>query len=61
MMQVKVIYEDEAVLPVKERIAQLDTEQLFFVEQFIRRTKAERKQEIFQQWQNTLHNLVEKT
>lgn len=60
-MQVKVIYEDEAVLPVKERIAQLDTEQLFFVEQFIRRTKAERKQEIFQQWQNTLHNLVEKT
>ena len=59
-MQVKVIYEDEAVLPVKERIAQLDTEQLFFVEQFIRRTKAERKQEIFQQWQSTLHNLVEK-
>ncbi|MBR5318388.1 MAG: hypothetical protein IKU46_02190 [Peptococcaceae bacterium] len=60
-MQVKVIYEDEAVLPVKERIAQLDTEQLFFVEQFIRRTKAERKQEVFQQWQSTLHNLVEKT
>ena len=60
-MQVKVIYEDEAVLPVKERIAQLDTEQLFFVEQFIRRTKAERKQKVFQQWQSTLHNLVEKT
>ena len=60
-MQVKVIYEDEAVLPVKERIAQLDTEQRFFVEQFIRRTKAERKQEVFQQWQSTLHNLVEKT
>lgn len=60
-MQVKVIYEDEAVLPVKERIAQLDTEQLFFVEQFIRRTKAERKQEVFQQWQSMLHNLVEKT
>ena len=60
-MQVKVIYEDEAVLPVKERIAQLDTEQLFFVEQFIRRTTAERKQEVFQLWQSTLHNLVEKT
>ncbi len=59
-MQVKVIYEDDAVLSVKALIAQLDTEQLFFVEQFIRRTKAERKQEVFQQWQTTLSTLINK-
>ncbi|MBE6113012.1 MAG: hypothetical protein E7195_08380 [Peptococcaceae bacterium] len=60
-MQIKVIYEDEAVLPVKEQIAQLDTEQLFFIEQFIRQIRITRKQEVFQQWQHTLHNLVNNT
>ncbi len=53
-MQIKVIYEDEAVLPVKEQIAKLDTDQLFFVEQFIRQLRTARKEEIFQQWLNTL-------
>lgn len=57
-MQVKVIYEDDAVLTVKEQLARLDTEQLFFVEQFIRQTKISRKQAVFQQWKNTLHDLV---
>lgn len=60
-MQIKVIYEDEAVLPVKEQIAQLDTEQLFFIEQFIRQIRITRKQKVFQQWQHTLHNLVNNT
>ncbi len=59
-MQIKVIYEEEAVLPVKELIAQLDNQQLFFVEQFIKQQKQQRKQEIFQQWQTTLQQLVNK-
>jgi len=59
-MQIKVIYEEEAVLPVKELIAQLDSQQLFFVEQFIKQQKQQRKQEIFQQWQTTLQQLVNK-
>ena len=43
-MQIKIIYEDEAVLPVKELIGQLDSQQLFFVEQFIKQQKQQRKQ-----------------
>ena len=58
-MQIKVIYEDAAVLPIKELIAQLDTQQLFFVEQFIQQKKLQRKQEVFQQWQIALQNLVD--
>ena len=60
-MQVKVIYEDDAVLPVKELIAQLDTNQLFFIEQCIKREKAERQRKIFDQWQNILHTLINQT
>ena len=52
-MQIKIIYEDEAVLPVKELIGQLDSQQLFFIEYFIKQQKQQRKQEIFQQWQTT--------
>ncbi len=59
-MQIKAIYEDEAVLPIKELISQLDNQQLFFVERFIQQKKQQRKQEIFQQWQNTLNSLVKK-
>lgn len=57
-MQIKVIYEDDAVLPVKAQIAQLDTQQLYFVERCIQQTKQQRKQEIFQQWQAVLQQLV---
>ena len=60
MMQIKVIYEDNAVLPIKELIAQLDTQQLFFVEKFIQQKRMQQKQEIFQQWQITLDSLVKK-
>lgn len=59
-MQIKIIYEDEAVLPVKKLIGQLDSQQLFFVEQFIKQQKQQRKQEIFQQWQAALNHLVNK-
>ncbi len=57
-MQIKVIYEADAVLPVKEMIAQLDTQQLYFIERYIQQTKQQRKQEVFQQWQAALQQLV---
>lgn len=57
-MQIKVIYEDDAVLPIKELISQLDNQQLFFVEQCIKQKKQQKKEEIFQQWQTTLNSLV---
>ena len=60
MMQIKVIYEDNAVLPIKELIAQLDTQQLFFVEKFIQQKRMQQKHEVFQQWQITLDSLVKK-
>lgn len=60
MMQIKVIYEDNAVLPIKELIAQLDTQQLFFVEKFTQQKRMQQKQEVFQQWQTTLDSLVKK-
>ena len=60
MMQIKVVYEDNAVLPIKELIAQLDTQQLFFVEKFIQQKRMQQKQEVFQQWQTTLDSLVKK-
>lgn len=58
MMQIKIIYEDDAVLPVKALISQLDTQQLYFIERHIQQTRQQRKQEIFQQWQTTLQQLV---
>lgn len=39
-MQIRAIYEDEAVLPIKELISQLDNQQLFFVERFIQQKTA---------------------
>jgi hypothetical protein len=50
IMQIKVIYEDDALLPVKECLEQLDNHQLFFVEQYIRTRKAAQHEAIFQQW-----------
>jgi len=58
-MQIKVIYEDDAVLPIKEQIRKLDNQQLFFVEHCIKQKKQQRQEEIFQQWQTALHHLVE--
>ena len=34
-MQIRVIYEDDTLLPVKECLKQLDNHQLFFVEQYL--------------------------
>lgn len=59
-MQIKVIYEDEAVPPLKQQIAALDTEQLYFIELWIRQLRASRKEQIFQEWQTALYNLINK-
>ena len=49
-MQIKVIYEDDALISIKESITQLNKDQLFFVEQHIRTLKQQRQDCIFQQW-----------
>ena len=57
-MQIKVIYEDEAVPPLKKQIAELDSEQLYFIEFWIRQLRASRRETIFQEWKETLYKLV---
>ena len=57
-MQIKVIYEDEVVPPLKQQIAALDTEQLYFIELWIRQLRASRKETIFQEWKEALYKLV---
>ena len=49
-MQIKIIYEDDTLIPVKECLRHLDNHQLFFVEQYIRTLKTQRSEAIFQQW-----------
>ncbi len=59
-MQINVIYEDEAIPPLKKQIAALDTRQLYFIELWIRQLRASRKEQIFQEWQTALYNLMNK-
>jgi len=49
-MQIKVIYEDEALIAIKESIAQLNSRQLYFLERYIHTIKQQRQDCIFQQW-----------
>lgn len=49
-MQIKVIYEDESLISIKQSISKLNNQQLFFVEQHIRTLKQQRQDMIFQQW-----------
>lgn len=49
-MQIKIIYEEDALVPIKETIATLNNRQLFFIEQHIRTLKQQRQDQIFQQW-----------
>lgn len=57
-MQIKMIYEDEALIPVKELLRTLDRHQLFFVEQHIQTLKQERQEAIFQQWLCTMQDIL---
>ena len=58
-MLVKFIYEDEQLTDIKKQIRQLETKQLYFLEEFVRREKLLRKQKVFQEWKATLNNTLE--
>lgn len=57
-MQIKVIYEDDALLPVKECLKHLDNRQLFFIEQYVQALKTQRHEAIFQQWLCTMQKMI---
>lgn len=58
-MLIKLIYEDEQLQSIKEQIKNLETNQLYFLEEFIRREKKERKQRVFTEWKETLETVME--
>ena len=56
---IKLIYEDEQLDKIKEQIKQLETNQLYFIEEFVRKEKLLRKQKVFEEWKETLNNVIE--
>lgn len=59
-MLIKLIYEDEQLEAIKNQIKQLETNQLYFLEEFIRKEKKNRKQRVFEEWKETLEATLEK-
>ena len=57
-MLIKLIYEDEQLETIKEQIRGLDTNQLYFLEEFLRREKKCRKQRVFEEWKETLEATI---
>ncbi|MDK2822129.1 MAG: hypothetical protein PWP71_47 [Clostridia bacterium] len=58
-MLIRLIYEDEQLEAIKEQIKQLESNQLYFLEEFIRKEKKNRKQRIFEEWKETLEATLE--
>lgn len=58
-MLIKLIYEEEQLESIKEQIRQLDSKQLYFLEEFIRKEKTNRKQRVFEEWKETLEATME--
>lgn len=58
-MLIKLIYEDEQLEAIKNQISNLETNQLYFLEEFIRKEKKMRKQRVFEQWKETLEATME--
>jgi len=56
---IKLIYEDEQLEAIKNQIRQLETNQLYFLEEFIRKEKKNRKQRVFEEWKETLEATIE--
>jgi len=56
---IKLIYEDEQLEAIKEQIKLLETNQLYFLEEFIRKEKKNRKQRVFEEWKETLDATIE--
>lgn len=59
-MLIKLIYEDEQLEVIKNQIRQLETNQLYFLEEFIRKERKNRKQRVFQEWKKTLEATMDK-
>jgi len=57
---IKLIYEDEQLEAIKNQIKQLETNQLYFLEEFIRKEKKNRKQRVFEEWKETLEAAIDK-
>ena len=55
----KLIYEDEKILPIEQAIAALDSDQLYFIERFLAQEKNRRQELVFDQWQQFLAANVE--
>lgn len=58
-MLIKLIYETQALAAIKKEIAQLETNQLYFLERFIIKEKNLRKEAVFKEWQLFLADQVE--
>ncbi|MGI6225055.1 MAG: hypothetical protein ACOYJ1_02245 [Peptococcales bacterium] len=58
-MLIKLIYEDEQLETIKTQIRKLETNQLYFLEEFIRKEKKNRKQRVFEEWKETLEATIE--
>ena len=57
-MLIKLIYEDEQLDEIKDKIKLLETDQLYFIEEFVRKEKKKRKQKVFEEWKATLNNVI---
>ena len=55
---IKLIYEDEQLDEIKDKIKLLETDQLYFIEEFVRKEKKKRKQKVFEEWKATLNNVI---
>ena len=55
-MILRVIHEKEQTACLREKLHDLDSEQLFFIERACRIQRAKRKQDVFHQWQDFLQS-----
>ncbi len=53
---IKIVHESERTADLRREISYLDSEQLTFLEECIKKEKKRRQQEIFYQWLNTLES-----
>lgn len=53
---IKIVHENEETADLRRKIMSLESEQLTFLEESIKREKQRRQKEIFYQWLNTLNS-----
>lgn len=57
-MIIKIIHEDDEIQDLKEKIKMLDSKQIYFLENFIRKEKIRKKTKVFEEWLKTLDNII---